>query len=91
VIVKNTPNMCSMLWKVKHLIEVIPIQLPDKLPSVDDLSGTYLHHNGTFSVIPKVEPVRIEATEKFMTDSKKLDREYIQDVLRKQWFNGRMY
>jgi len=73
---------------VKHLVQVVPIKLPDKLPSADDLSGTYLHENGTFSVIPKVQPVRIEATEKFMTDPKKLSRDYIKTKLKKEWLSG---
>lgn len=89
VIVKNTPEICAMLWKVKHLVKIIPIKLPDKLPTMDDLNGTYLHENGTFYVIPKVDPAREEAVEKFTKDPKKLNRDIIQEKLRLKWLEGR--
>ncbi|TGZ51410.1 Uncharacterized protein DBV15_08972, partial [Temnothorax longispinosus] len=89
VIVKNTPEICAMLWKVKHLIKIVPIKLPDKLPTMDDLNGTYLHENGTFYVIPKVDSAREEAVEKFVNDPKKLNRDLIQDKLRFKWLQGR--
>lgn len=89
VIVKNTPEICVLLWKVKHLVKILPIKLPDKLPTADDLNGTYLHENGTFYVIPKVDPAREEATEKFVNDPKKLNRDIIQEKLRLKWLEGR--
>ncbi|XP_012218990.2 large ribosomal subunit protein uL30m [Linepithema humile] len=85
VIVKNIPETCGLLWKVKHLVKITPIKLPDKMPTMDDLNGTHLHENGTFSVIPKVDPVRIEATEKFVNDPKKMSHDYIQEKLRLKW------
>lgn len=87
VIVKNTPEMCAKLWKVKHLIKIVPIKLPDKLP-MDDLNGTYLHENGTFYVVPKVDPAREEAVIKFINDPKKLNRDLIQEKLRHKWNLG---
>jgi len=89
MIVKNTPEICAMLWKVKHLVKVTPIKLPDKLPTVDDLNGTYLHENGTFFVIPKVDPAREEAIEKLVNDPKKLNRDLIEEKLRLKWLLGR--
>lgn len=88
VIVKNTPEICAMLWKVKHLVKIVPLKLPDKLPTPDDLNGTYLHENGTFYVVPKVDPAREEAVEKFVNDPKKLNRDIIQDKLRLKWHEG---
>lgn len=88
VIVKNTPEICAMLWKVKHLVKIVPIKLPDQLPTTDDLNGTYLHENGTFYVIPKVDPAREEAVERFVNDPKKLNRDIIQDKLRLKWLQG---
>ncbi|XP_011631098.1 39S ribosomal protein L30, mitochondrial [Pogonomyrmex barbatus] len=88
VIVKNMPEICAMLWKVKHLVKITPIKLPDKLPIADDLNGTYLHENGTFYVIPRVEPAREEAVEKFVNDPKKLNRDIIQKKLRLKWLLG---
>jgi len=90
MIVKNTPEICAMLWKVKHLVKIVPIKLPDKLPTADDLNGTYLHENGTFYVVPKVDPVREEAMEKFVNDIKKLNRDIIQQKLRLKWLEGNL-
>jgi len=78
-----------MLWKVKHLVKIVPIKLPDKLPTPDDINGTYLHENGTFSVVPKVDPAREEALKKFVNDPKKLNRDIIQEKLRHKWLEGR--
>ncbi|XP_029662692.1 39S ribosomal protein L30, mitochondrial [Formica exsecta] len=89
MIVKNTPDICALLWKVKHLVKILPIKLPDKLPTADDLNGTYLHENGTFSIVPKVEPAREEATVNFVNDPKKLNRDIIQEKLRLKWLEGR--
>lgn len=91
VIVKNTPEMCGLLWKVKHLVKITPIKLPDKLPDPDDLGGSYLHENGTFYVTPKVDPLRIESTEEFENNPKKLDSLRIGEKLRLQWLNSGMY
>lgn len=88
-ILKNTPEICAMLWKVKHLVKIVPIELPDKLPTLDDLNGTYLHENGTFYIVPKVDPAREEALEKFVNDPKKLNRNIIQEKLRLKWLEGR--
>ncbi|XP_012266544.1 39S ribosomal protein L30, mitochondrial [Athalia rosae] len=88
-IVKNTPEMNSMLWEVKHLIKVTPIKCPNGLPKDGDLNGTYLHENGTFMVTHKVaiDPSRIEATEKFTNDWRRLDKETVQRQLRLKWLN----
>lgn len=76
-----------MLWKVKHLVKVVPIKLPDKLPTEDDLKGTYLHENGTFYVVPKIDPARYEVTEAFTNNPKKLDRYLISEKLRLKWLS----
>ncbi|XP_050466245.1 39S ribosomal protein L30, mitochondrial [Cataglyphis hispanica] len=89
MILKNTPEICAMLWKVKHLVKILPIKLPNELPTADDLNGTYLHENGTFYIVPKVDPAREEATIKFVNDPKKLNRDIIQEKLRLKWLEGR--
>lgn len=89
MILKNTPEICALLWKVKHLVKILPIKLPDELPTADDLNGTYLHENGTFNIVPKVDPAREEATIKFVNDPKKLNRDIIQEKLRLKWLEGR--
>ncbi|XP_032666721.1 39S ribosomal protein L30, mitochondrial [Odontomachus brunneus] len=87
IIVKNTPEMCALLWTVKHLVKIVPIILPDKLPTEDDLNGTYLHENGTFSVIPKIDSTRYKATDKFVNNPKKLNRNLISEKLRLKWLS----
>lgn len=79
-----------MLWKVKHLVKIVPIKLPDKLPIPDDINGTYLHENGTFYVVPKVDPAREEALKKFVNDPKKLNNDIIQEKLRLKWLEGHL-
>lgn len=88
-IVKNTPEMCARLWRIKHLIEIMPIQCPDGLPKDGDLNGTYLHENGTFSVNHKVkiDQKRIDAIDEYLNDWKKLDRETVRKELRLKWLN----
>jgi len=49
VVVKNTPEMCKMLWRVKHLIRVKPITFPDGLPTKGQFTGSHLDKNGVFS------------------------------------------
>ncbi|OQR73182.1 39S ribosomal protein L30 [Tropilaelaps mercedesae] len=48
VVVKNTPKMCRILWRVKHLIRVKPITFPDGLPTPGVFTGTYLGRDGVF-------------------------------------------
>ncbi|KAI4491314.1 hypothetical protein M0802_010247 [Mischocyttarus mexicanus] len=88
VILKNTPEICAMLWKVKHLVKITPIKLPDKLPDTDEFGGSYLHENGTFYVFPKIDPLRVESTEKFINNPKKLEHLRVKEQLRLQWLNG---
>lgn len=79
-----------MLWTVKHLVKITPIKLPDELPDPDYLGGSYLHENGTFSVVPRIDPSRVECTEKFENDPKKLEAPKIIEKLRLQWLNGNL-
>ncbi|XP_015179203.1 PREDICTED: 39S ribosomal protein L30, mitochondrial [Polistes dominula] len=88
VIVKNIPEICSMLWVVKHLVKITPIKLPDKLPDPDVLGESYLHENGTLYVIPKIDPLRIESTEQFINNPKKLENARLKEQLRLHWLNG---
>ncbi|KAL7303698.1 hypothetical protein TKK_0003838 [Trichogramma kaykai] len=85
-VVKNTPEMCSMLWKIKHLIKVTPLNAPDKLPEPESVS-TYLHENGDLLIFPKVDKSRYEATIAFKNDPKRMDGETLAEVLRDKWVN----
>ncbi|KAG8034343.1 hypothetical protein G9C98_007419 [Cotesia typhae] len=85
-IVKNTPEVCTLLWKIKHLIKVTPINMPDKLPD-DDSVQTWLHENGDLLLAPRVDPAREKATMEFINNPKRLDRKTLKDELRYRWLN----
>lgn len=79
--------MCAMLWKIKHLVDVRPINAPENLPD-DTTSSTWLHENGDLLVGPKIDPGREAATQAFIKDRKRMDRAYINDWMRRSWMNG---
>ena len=87
-IVKNTPEICSTLWRIKHLVKITPINLPENLP--EDLltnKETYLHENGQLMVFPRIDMDRLEATNKFKSSVKKFDAESMKKYLRLKWLN----
>ncbi|XP_043276148.1 39S ribosomal protein L30, mitochondrial [Venturia canescens] len=86
-IVKNTPQMCAFLWKIKHLLKVTPINTPEQLPDETKCS-TWLQENGDLLVAPKIDPAREAATQAFITDRKRMDRPYLNDWMRRSWLNG---
>lgn len=88
VFVKNTPNMCAMLWKIKHLVKIVPVQLPEKLPTVDEFTGIYVHENGKFYETGKIDPARYEATVRFQNSPKTLQYRDISEKLRLLWIKG---
>ncbi|XP_033227025.1 39S ribosomal protein L30, mitochondrial [Belonocnema kinseyi] len=87
-IVKNTPEVCALLWRIKHLVKITPIKLPEKLPH-DILTNrdTYLHENGTLMIFPRADKDRFEATEKFQNNVKKFDNTTMKKYLRLKWLN----
>ncbi|KAI5701112.1 39S ribosomal protein L30, mitochondrial [Diaphorina citri] len=56
VIIKNTPNNNSKLWKVKHLVKITPITFPDGVPEEGDVFSTYLDHNGELKIKKSINP-----------------------------------
>lgn len=88
---KNTPNLCALLWKVKHLISVEPISFPHGEPTNDDIAYTHLKENGECIVHKKLEipAERIEATEKFLNDPVRLDKTTLKRDALLQWNSGR--
>lgn len=86
-IVKNTPEICAELWKVKHLIKVTPLRQPDKLPEDDDVHATWLHENGDLLLTPRVDPAREQATLDHKNNPKRLDGETLSYELRMRWLN----
>ena len=88
VFVKNSPDMCAVLWKVKHLVKIVPVQLPEKLPNVDELTGIYVHENGKFYTTEKLDRGRYEATLQFMNSPKRMNYSTIKEKLRLLWVKG---
>lgn len=83
-IVKNTPFMCRMLWRVKHLVRVSPITFPNGEPREGEYTGTHLDRNGVFSRVPHIDEKRV-ATE---PNKKKLNGKEIARVLHLAWNNS---
>lgn len=89
-IVKNIPEVNAVLWKIKHLVKITPIQCPNGMPEEGDYDGTYLTEYGEFKVSPrlKIDPKQIEATETFVKDKRKFDGETLRKLLRLKWLYG---
>lgn len=92
-IVKNIPENNARLWKVKHLVKIVPIVFPYGEPTKDDIKHTVLKENGQCLVIKKLEPKQeqVEALEAFVNDVKRMDPPTIKKDARYKWnnaFNG---
>ena len=88
VFVKNTPEVCSQLWRVKHLVKILPLKVPENLSSIDDSTEVFFHENGTCQITGKIDPARRQATEAPKESMKRLDRSTISEKLRLQWLTG---
>lgn len=88
-IVKNTPQVNKDLYKIKHLIKIIPIKFVNGLPKDGDYTGTLLKDNGEFIVMDKlkVDEKTMEATEKYFKDVKRLEGQTLKKCLRLKWLN----
>lgn len=87
-IVKNTASNNEILWSVKHLIRVKPIEFPDGFPSEDDLYKTYLKQNGELIVEPRLHVDCEELERDAELKKKTLDHRYIQEDLRLMWWKS---
>lgn len=74
--------------KIKHLIKVTPIELPEKLPN-DLLTNkeTYLHENGKLLIFPRMDQNRLDAFDNFKTNVKRFDLKTMKKYLRLKWLN----
>ncbi|CAD7087470.1 unnamed protein product [Hermetia illucens] len=88
-IVKNIPENCERLWKVKHLVKIVPITFPYGEPTENDIDHTFLKENGECIVTKeiKIDDGRVEATRKFVDDTRKLDSETLVKDSRLKWLN----
>ncbi|KAF5275200.1 hypothetical protein FQR65_LT04232 [Abscondita terminalis] len=87
-IVKNIPENNARLWRIKHLVKIVPITFPNGFPG--DTTGTYLKENGELLVAKslQVHQDKLLATEKFQTDIKKMDGDTLRRESRKRWNTG---
>lgn len=87
---KNTPEMCAMLWKVKHLVSIVPVRMPKELPTVDEYTEFYVHENGRVYYTGKLDPVRYQATMEARYSTKRMEYSTIGEKLRLQWLKGNL-
>ncbi|KAL1506805.1 hypothetical protein ABEB36_006097 [Hypothenemus hampei] len=87
-IIKNIPENCHRLWKVKHCIQIVPITYPDGFPTESD--RTYLQENGELRIIKNVKQMekRLELIEKFNKLPQRMDGDTLRRNLRKKWIDG---
>lgn len=87
-IVKNIPENNARLWRIKHIIKIVPITFPNGYPT--EPTGTYLKENGELIVSKRLEPleVRLEASEAFEKNSKRLDGDTLRRDSRAKWDLG---
>lgn len=86
-VIKNTPENCALLWKVKHLISIEPITFLYGEPTIEDINYTNLKENGECIVNKKIEIAteRVEATMKFIHDPARLDKKTLKEDARLKW------
>lgn len=86
-IVKNIPEMNNRLMKIKHLIRIDPITFPYGEPTRNDVNHTYLTPTGECIVTKdiSIDPKRIEATDKFINDPTRLDKDTLSNDALKKW------
>ncbi|KOX71465.1 39S ribosomal protein L30, mitochondrial [Melipona quadrifasciata] len=83
VFLKNIPEICAMLWRVKHLVKIIPL-------TVDDFTTYYIHENGTIHDTGKLDPARYQATMEAKNNTKKMNHYTIREQLRLRWLKGNL-
>ncbi|XP_055542071.1 uncharacterized protein LOC129727859 [Wyeomyia smithii] len=91
-VVKNIPENNARLWKVKHLIEVLPIKFPHGEPTAADINYTFLKEDGNCVVIKELQTrnirdERMDAAVKFTKVEKRMDGETLRKDSRLKWLN----
>nr|CAG4648292.1 EOG090X0EYV [Moina brachiata]SVE93300.1 EOG090X0EYV [Moina brachiata] len=88
-ILPNTPSTCAMLWKVKHLVRITPISLPQGLPEDGDLTGARLLENGQLTFVPRLGVSASNPNQHTIADLKSrpehMDGETLRKILRLKW------
>ncbi|CAG2112386.1 unnamed protein product [Medioppia subpectinata] len=85
VVLPNTPHFNDLLWKVKHLIQLMPIAFPDGVPTDRDVGSVKLNTNtGVMNVNPnyKVSNERLDSAKSHDIFYGRYLREYL------KWSSG---
>lgn len=87
-IIKNIPEINQRLWKVKHVLKIVPITFPDGFPGQND--HTILKENGELRIIKQVNALeeRLQLREEFKKNVKLLDGDTLRRDSRKKWLNA---
>lgn len=89
MILKNIPENNQRLWKVKHLLKIVPITFPDGFPKNDDV--TCLKENGELRIVKKVsseQETKLRISEEFKKDLKRIDGDTLRRQSRIKWLSG---
>lgn len=81
--------MNAMLWKVKHLVNIVPIHFPYGAPTANDLAHTHLKENGECVVTKQIgiDERRLEAAVEFRERPERMDGETLRKDMRLKWLN----
>ncbi|XP_042886856.1 39S ribosomal protein L30, mitochondrial-like [Penaeus japonicus] len=84
-VVKNNPENNAMLWKVKHLVKITPIRVPENLPEDMDPACCFLKETGEFIYSPhiKVDEKALQVDEKLVAT--KWNQDFVDRETRKNW------
>ncbi|XP_058836258.1 uncharacterized protein LOC131692901 [Topomyia yanbarensis] len=91
-VVKNIPENNARLWKIKHLIEILPIIFSYGEPIESDINYTFLKEDGECVVIKelqkrKLRDNRLEAAINLTKKKETMDGETLRKDSRLKWLN----
>ncbi|XP_068242065.1 uncharacterized protein mRpL30 [Palaemon carinicauda] len=84
-IIKNNPENNAYLWKVKHLIKIVPIKLPKDLPEQADPRYCFLKETGELIYNPNVTVDEADFVEDEEIARTKICKTFIDAHTRKNW------
>ncbi|XP_040161961.1 39S ribosomal protein L30, mitochondrial [Anopheles arabiensis] len=92
-VVKNIPENNARLWKVKHLVEILPITYRYGEPTEADIERTFLKEDGECVVIRKLEAAevtntKLSAAEQLRHAKDRIDGETLRKDSRLKWLNA---
>uniref|UniRef100_A0ACB8FI91 39S ribosomal protein L30, mitochondrial n=1 Tax=Sphaerodactylus townsendi TaxID=933632 RepID=A0ACB8FI91_9SAUR len=57
VVHKNIPSVNSKLKVIKHLVRIMPLKLPQGIPTEEEMSDVYLNSRGELIIRRRLQPV----------------------------------